>query len=70
MAENSKIEWTDTFDPQAIGRQLGAYKSAAKRIGCSFEEWMAERAAGAEIAALPTRPAVSAAERPKHPSLI
>lgn len=46
MAENSKIEWTDTFDPQAIGRQLGAYKSAAKRIGCSFEEWMAERAAG------------------------
>lgn len=46
MAENSKIEWTDHIDDAATGRQLGAYKTAAARTGCSLEEWKAKRRAG------------------------
>jgi hypothetical protein len=30
----------------ATGRTLGAYKSAAKKIGCSVEEWIERRTAG------------------------
>jgi len=39
MAENSKIEWTD-------GRKVGAEKSAARKTGCSHEEWRRRRSAG------------------------
>lgn len=46
MAENSKIEWTDHIDPNATGRVLGAYKVAARRTGCSLEEWISRRATG------------------------
>lgn len=28
------------------GRTLGAYKSAAKKVGCTLEEWMANRRSG------------------------
>jgi hypothetical protein len=45
LAENSSIEWTD-IDPRATGRTLGAYKSAAKKIGCTLEEWITRRLAG------------------------
>lgn len=31
---------------EATGRQLGAYKSAAKRCGCTLEEWAAHRSGG------------------------
>lgn len=48
MAENSSIEWTDHIDHEATGRTLGAYKSAATKTGCSVEEWMERRAAGAK----------------------
>lgn len=41
MAETSNIEWTD-----ATGRQLGAYKTAAARTGCTVTEWLAHRSAG------------------------
>lgn len=34
------------FDPKATGRQLGAYKSAAKKAGCTLEEWMRRRSVG------------------------
>jgi hypothetical protein len=44
--ENSKIEWTDHTARAATGRQLGAYKSAAKKVGCSLEEWFVHRAEG------------------------
>lgn len=43
VAENSKIEWTDHT---ATGRQLGAYKSAAAKIGCSLVEWFERTSAG------------------------
>lgn len=46
MAENSKIEWTDHIDPIATGRVLGAYKTAARRTGCTVEEWMRRRSVG------------------------
>lgn len=46
MSENSKIEWTDHIDPNATGRRLGAYKTAARRTGCSLDEWIRQRAAG------------------------
>lgn len=46
MAENTKIEWADHIDPQATGRVLGSYKSAARKIGCSVEHWLARRLAG------------------------
>ncbi len=46
MSENSKIEWTDHIDANATGRQLGAYKTAARRTGCSLKEWIARRSAG------------------------
>lgn len=36
MGEVTKIEWCDR---NATGRQLGAYKSAAAKTGCSLEEW-------------------------------
>lgn len=35
MSDKSKIEWTD-----ATSRQLGSLKTAAKRIGVSFEEYL------------------------------
>lgn len=48
MAENSKIEWADHAGlvGNPTGRQLGAYKSAAKKVGCTLEQWMAKRKAG------------------------
>jgi len=46
MGADSKIEWTDHIDPNATGHMLGAYKSAAHKIGCSIEEWIARRVAG------------------------
>lgn len=45
MAENSKIEWTDHTNPNATGRVLGAYKVAARRTGCTLEDWIGRRAA-------------------------
>lgn len=41
MAENSAIEWTD-----ATGRRLGALKTAAKRCGCTVDEWIEQRRSG------------------------
>lgn len=46
MTENTKIEWADHINPAATGRLLGAYKSAAKKVGCSLTEWMERRLAG------------------------
>ena len=46
MGENSYIQWTDHINPRASGRVLGTYKSAATKVGCSVEEWMARRGAG------------------------
>ncbi|WP_196755066.1 endonuclease VII domain-containing protein [Burkholderia anthina] len=46
MSENTKIEWCDHVDPFATGRRLGAYKSAAKKVGCSVQEWIDRRLAG------------------------
>ncbi len=44
--KNSAIEWTHHIDPNASGRQLGAYKSAAAKIGCTLGEWISSRIAG------------------------
>lgn len=46
MGENSKIEWTRHIDRNASGRQLGAYKSAAKKTGCTVDEWIGRRQNG------------------------
>lgn len=34
------------INPAAIGRTLGVYKGAAKKAGCSLQEWLAHRVAG------------------------
>jgi hypothetical protein len=44
--KNTFIEWTDHINPNATGRLLGSYKSAAKKTGCSLEQWMSSRRAG------------------------
>jgi len=44
--KNSNIEWADPINNKATGRQLGAYKSAAKKSGCSLEDWMLNRSFG------------------------
>jgi len=46
MADRSNIEWCDHIDPNATGRVLGAYKTAAKRTGCTLDEWIALRSSG------------------------
>lgn len=46
MAEETRIEWADHIDPNASGRVLGAYKVAARRTGCTLEEWIAQRSKG------------------------
>jgi hypothetical protein len=43
MGKESNIEWTDL---SATGRTLGAHKSAARKTGCTVEEWMMLRRAG------------------------
>lgn len=37
---------SDAININATGRTLGSYKSAAKKCGCSVEEWMSRRSAG------------------------
>lgn len=44
--KNTKIEWTNHIDRCATGRTLGAYKTAARRTGCTVEEWMVQRSLG------------------------
>lgn len=46
MSSNSAIEWTDHTDQNATGQRLSAYKSAAKKVGCSLNHWLKNRAAG------------------------
>lgn len=46
MGEATKIEWTDSINPQATGRTLGAYKSAAAKCGVSVDRWIERRASG------------------------
>ncbi len=48
MAENTAIEWADHINPNPTGRLLGAYKSAATKTGCTVEEWISQRRAGAK----------------------
>lgn len=42
MAENTNPH----INPNPTGRQLGAYKSAAKKCGCSVEDWIKRRMNG------------------------
>ncbi|MES0071861.1 endonuclease domain-containing protein [Mesorhizobium sp. M0058] len=44
MGEVTAISWCD--EAQSTGRKLGAHKSAAKKAGCSLDEWYARRARG------------------------
>lgn len=44
--KNTNIEWATHINPKATGRLLGAYKSAAKKCGCSLEDWISNRIAG------------------------
>jgi hypothetical protein len=48
MADQTAIEWCEIgqLNPSATGRQLGAYKSAAVKCGCSLQEWIARRRQG------------------------
>lgn len=46
MAEETRIEWADHIDPNATGRMLGAYKSAAAKVGCSLQQWLDRRMLG------------------------
>lgn len=41
MAEETGISWCDS-----TGRRLGAYKSAAAKVGCGLEEWLHRRQSG------------------------
>lgn len=46
MSENTNIEWCDHIDPNPTGRVLGAYKVAARKTGCTVDEWMENRRRG------------------------
>jgi hypothetical protein len=46
MAETTKIEWCDSIDPNATGRTMGAYKSAATKCGVPVEVWISHRVNG------------------------
>lgn len=48
MGENSNIAWTERpiIIPNATGRQLGAYKKAAKEAGLSLAEWISRELSG------------------------
>lgn len=39
-------EWPTHIDMNATWRLMGAYKTAAKRTGCTVDDWMKHRAAG------------------------
>lgn len=46
MSQSTNIEWCDSINPAATGRTLGAYKSAAKKVGCTVEDWINKRLSG------------------------